>query len=354
MIFELLRGLVGFQDLQLSAIFLNEGILSGKVRSLDVPVEILDERRLSFSQILKASRKILRDKNLDIIHSHRYKENLLAFLASRFAGGVHLIATQHGMPEVIQRTLHMKISTKSRMNFQLLSKCFDKVVAVSSNLATNLEKQYGFRASRLSVIHNGISIPKNNKRRSKQTHFTIGSSGRLFPVKDYPLMVETAKILSERSSNMRFELAGDGPELQNVERIVRKHGLEKNFMLRGFVENTHRFYQGLDLYINTSLHEGIPISVLEAMAHGLPVVAPKVGGFPEIITEGLDGFMVRTRNPGDFANRCLTIYQDETLRKEMGLAARHRVLTEFSSERMAEEYRHLYEEIINRNKGITA
>ena len=127
--------------------------------------------------------------------------------------------------------------------------------------------------------------------------------------------------------------------------MVHLHGLERTFLLRGFLSDMSGFYQGLDLYLNTSRHEGIPMSVLEAMAHGLPVVAPNVGGLKEIVDEGVHGFLVQERDPGSFADRCMLLYRDEGLRQRMGLASKERIEAVFSNRRMARDYHGLYRSI---------
>jgi glycosyltransferase involved in cell wall biosynthesis len=96
--------------------------------------------------------------------------------------------------------------------------------------------------------------------------------------------------------------------------------------------------------LNTSLHEGIPLTVLEAMACGLPVVAPRVGGIPEVIEDGRQGLLVEQRTPADFARSCLEIIRSEGLRAAMGSSARERFADHFSSSRMASSYLDLYRE----------
>jgi len=174
------------------------------------------------------------------------------------------------------------------------------------------------------------------------TDFVIGSVGRFVPVKDYPLMVNIAREVSTRSDEIRFELAGDGPMASEVQDLVRKSGLEHRFVLRGFIHDVSTFYQGLNVYLNTSLHEGIPMSVLEAMAHGVTPIAPRVGGFEEILTDGVDGYLVDGRDPRDFAEKCLFLYRNPTLRQSMGHAAREKIVRQFSVERMVSAYLDLY------------
>ena len=105
------------------------------------------------------------------------------------------------------------------------------------------------------------------------------------------------------------------------------------------------FYQDLDLYLNSSVHEGVPISILEAMAHGLPVVAPNVGGIAEIVESEVEGYLLEDRNPVAFAEKCLLLYENIRLREEMSQAAREKVTRAFSAEKMAEQYHKLYFEV---------
>jgi L-malate glycosyltransferase len=102
------------------------------------------------------------------------------------------------------------------------------------------------------------------------------------------------------------------------------------------------FYQGLDVYLNTSVHEGIPMTILEALSHGLPVIAPAVGGIVEIIDDGKEGFLIDSRNPHEFAEKCLLLKENRELREKMSRAAREKAEQTFSAKNMAERYYQLY------------
>jgi L-malate glycosyltransferase len=347
MAFHLLKGLTEHKDLELSAILLNEGKLADEIRRLNIPVEVVDENKMSFFQIFLAIRKAFKGNSPDIIHSHRYKENILAYIFSKTQKNVKLIGTQHGMPEAYGDSRSLRNRLISKLNFLVLSRCFQNLVAVSRDIQKSFVDHYGFSEDKVKVIHNGINIPDNIRAKKEKDTFVIGSSGRFFPVKDYPFMVEVAREVSKKTNNIRFELAGDGPEWSKIQHLIEKYGLNGTFMLRGFLSDISPLYQGLDVYLNTSLHEGIPISVLEAMAYGIPVIAPKVGGLIEILGDGMQGFLVEGRNPRDFAERCITLYENESLRREMGLAAREKIMREFSAEYMAQQYYSLYLNVLN-------
>lgn len=340
---HLLTHLRSFPELELTVILLNEGRLAREVRSAGLPVLVVDESRNSFPQIANAIRKLLAPHLPDILHSHGYKGNILAFLAGMFHPGVSLISTQHGLPEILDQPVSWGGRLISKANFFVLSRYFRKVVAVSGNIRSFFVNDLGFGTERVAVIHNGIEIPPTVCSKAADGSFVIGSSGRLFPVKDYPLMVRIAQELAPQRE-IRLALAGDGPERVALEKAIDECGLAGRFALKGHLEDMDAFYCGLDLYLNTSVHEGIPMTILEAMASGLPVIAPQVGGIGEIIEDGVEGFLVSSRDPKAFAEKCLLL-QDAELRQRMGQAARAKVERGFSAEHMARKYYQLYREL---------
>ncbi|ABQ26508.1 glycosyltransferase [Geotalea uraniireducens] len=343
MAFNLLRRLKGYSDLDLSVILLNEGRLADELRNSGLTVHVIDERRYSFWEIVRRIRAILRSSPPQLIHSHRYKENILAILAAGPGGSINLIATQHGLPEFAGKKPPFAVRFKSRANFHILSRYFTKTVAVSGDVRNFLVNHCAFRKENVEVIHNGIEIPNAMPPKGGIGLFVIGSSGRLFQVKDYPLMVDIARTIADLDEdNIRFELAGDGPERSTLEALVQRYELRNRFVLKGHQDDMDTFYRGLDLYLNTSVHEGIPMTILEALARGLPVIAPAVGGICEIIENGVEGFLINGRHPHDFAEKCLLLRENKELRERMSKSARYKVEQLFSAERMAESYYRLY------------
>jgi glycosyltransferase involved in cell wall biosynthesis len=246
------------------------------------------------------------------------------------------------MPEFYNGPPSLLHRLKTHVNYRLLATRFYKTVAVSSDIKRSLIRDYGFQEERIETIRNGIVVPEARDWAREKESFVIGSLGRFVPVKDYPLMVEVAKEVSAIDHKIRFELAGDGPTFGDVQGLIRKYGLEQRFMLRGFIHDVSSFYERLAVYLNTSLHEGIPMSVLEAMAYGVPTIAPRVGGLEEIVTDGVDGYLVDARDPRAFAGRCLSLYKNEPLRRNMGRAAREKIVGQFSNERMVNAYLQVY------------
>ncbi len=342
MVCHLLNGLRTFPELQLRVILMNEGRLSEEIRKLGVDVDVVEESANPFFRALPMLREVLRRVKPDIIPSHGYKENILSSLLSKSFPGVKRVGTQHGLPRVAGKKYGLRHRLITRCNLFLLSRCFHRVVGVSQEIQEIFVRKYRFPGSKVVVIHNGIEIPDLPAIREHGDDFIIGSAGRLFPVKDYRLMIEIAAAIRRKTDRVRFRLAGEGPEKMQLQTLRSRNHVEDVFTLTGHLHDLSPFYRGLDVYLNTSLHEGLPISVLEAMACRLPVIAPRVGGFPEIIDNGVQGYLIGERNPEIFAQRCLSIYNNNVLKRKMGEAARARVEAEFSAEQMARNYFNLY------------
>jgi glycosyltransferase involved in cell wall biosynthesis len=343
MAFNLLRRLKDYGDLDLSVILFNEGRLADELRANGLAVHVIDENLHTFWEILRKTLTFIGGAIPDIIHSHRYKENLLAFLISRGWRGVKRVSTQHGLPEFHDKDTGITKRLKTRANFLVLSHFFT-TVAVSEDIRNVLASRFRFREERLEVIHNGIELPPcPSDFEGKAKPFVIGSSGRLFPVKDYPLMVEIARaVAATGADDIRFELAGDGPGMPALQSLVQGYGLRARFTLKGHQDDMGSFYRGLDVYLNTSVHEGIPMTILEALAHGVPVIAPAVGGIVEIINDGKEGFLIDSRMPSHFVEKCLFLRNNPEERMGMARAARERAERSFSADKMAEGYYRLY------------
>ena len=347
MIFNLLKILCKNKYLNIFVVILNDGRLCEELRNSNIKVFVLDEKKTPFIILSYKIYKIIKLIQPDIIHSHRYKENILSFFNKMIFNCRKIVTTQHGMPEYFggKRSIHHTVVT--RLNFFLMKHTFDRLTCVSNDIKNRLSNLIGIKNEVLTVIHNGIKIPAEGKVLNPDGPFRIGTAGRLFPVKDYPLFIKIAKRILVNNQNVQFLLAGDGPDRNCLRYLVDNYQISKNFKLLGHVENMDSFYGRLDLYLNTSIHEGIPMSVLEAMAHGLPIIAPKTGGLCEIVEDGKSGYLINSREPKEFADVCLNIIKDSKLYRNLSIGAHNRVSTAFSADHMAECYSRLYEELLS-------
>lgn len=345
MIYQLALGLSEIQGLDIFVILLNRNRLALELEKSKISVKVLDESTNSFFSILTAIKKLVTEFSPDIIHSHRYKENLLAWLASIGRPKTKLVATQHGMPEISEVKQDIKTGLRTSFIFRLLSCCFDRTVLVSEEMWQELKGSYGFSDKSMVVIHNGVAIPTVIDKQDRP-RLVVGSAGRLFPVKNFNLFIDIARQVVAQNDKIDFIIAGDGPLRFELEEKINRYGIQDRCYLAGHQENMEAFYKNIDLYINTSLHEGIPMSILEAMVYGLPVVVPKVGGFPEIVQSNIQGFLIEGRNQNDYIERLLQLIDDKHLRTKMSKAARKRVVDCFSRTVMVRKYYNLYHELM--------
>ena len=342
MVYQLLKKLKTYSDIYLNVIVLNDGRLADKISECGIKVNIVDENKRSFGRLFFDIKNILKEQPPTIVHSHRYKENIVAYLMSKYFKGVKLIVTQHGMPENYSNKINFIKHLKIQLNFWMVNKKFNRTVAVSNDLKNNMVDHYGFKENNIDVIHNGIELPEKPLSGHKRKKFIIGSAGRLCTVKDFPLMIKIAKSVCGRTDKIFFRLAGDGPEREELQKLVCHYDIEEFFEFCGQVADISEFYRGLDIFINTSVHEGIPMSILEALAHGLPVIVPMVGGFCEIVENGKNGFIIENRMPDAFAEKCVLLYNNSSMYADMKQAAITIVNQKFSVNHMASQYYKLY------------
>jgi glycosyltransferase involved in cell wall biosynthesis len=174
--------------------------------------------------------------------------------------------------------------------------------------------------------------------------------GRLVPVKDYALFLDIAAAMKQKSKRVRFSILGDGPLKEQLRSKAARLDILDCMDFYSSMPDPLPYYYSLDIYLNTSLHEGIPLSILEAMACGKPVVAPRVGGISEIITNGKSGILVDERRAELFVEACLRLIEDNKYRKDIAANARKQVESQFNDANMADSYSNLY---LNRNVSST-
>ncbi|MFY9112595.1 MAG: glycosyltransferase family 4 protein [Desulfomonilia bacterium] len=343
---QLALGLREKPHIEHTVVLLNHGRLETLCAQAGINTQVIDESRHGFAAILARLIAICRAVRPQLIHSHRYKENLLAALASLACGRPRLVTTVHGLSEGHNNTF--KSTLKGRVNRFLMRRAFDTTVAVSNDIASALAEKAGAPAHRIITIFNGIDthgIPPVNTKPRRDT-ITIGSAGRLFPVKDYSLMVDIARLTCEQRPAARFVLAGEGPEKGAILNKIKACGLDNRFALLGHVDDMQAFYAGLDIYINTSMHDGMPMTVLEAMARRIPVVAFAVGGLSEIISHAHDGYLIQNRDAQEFSQLLIDLIDDRDRLQRFGDNAGSTVHKRFSTTRMTESYCSTYTRLL--------
>lgn len=349
MIGHLLTALRDQPGVVVTALALNEGHLTARLRAAGIETIVVPETGRSFLSLCYAVLRVCRNRRFDAVHAHRYKENLLAWSLATVAGIPIRVSTIHGMPELHGSGRRFAARLKARLNLALLKRGFSTVVAVSQEIERTLLRQYGFAADRVAVIHNGIPVPAidlpGDSTRvvpNDENGLMIGTIGRCVPVKGFELFIDIAERVCRRMEGVMFALVGEGPEKATLEERVRAKGLEGRVRFLPHAADPSAYYRAFDVYVNTSLHEGIPLTILEAMAWGKPVVAASVGGIPEVVTHQETGILVEGRDLDVYSTWCETLARDASLRARMGRQARAAVVGRFSVQKMAVSYAAVY------------
>ncbi len=344
MAFHLIRTMADSNSISVSVIIFNNGRLADELKNAGIDVTVFEESRHSFPVLAYKVYQKLRSKKIDIIHSHRQKENILALIISVLLRNTRLVSTLHGMPENSLTKLTVSSIIK-KLNFFLLSRFFSRTVAVSNDIRDILTNS-GFLKQKIITIHNGIPLPSfdSDTKKDLASSFTIGTAGRLVPVKDFGLFIDIANYLRNHK-NIHFLLAGDGPLEQDLRCKVSELGLN-NFSFSGKIDDMNSFYKQIDVFLNTSIHEGIPMTILEAMSHGIPAIAPFVGGLPEIIENGVDGFLIQGRDPQHYAEKCNQLLSNPNVYHAISQVAREKIEKKYSVSIMSQQYIKAYLEIL--------
>ncbi|MCL6480326.1 MAG: glycosyltransferase family 4 protein [Firmicutes bacterium] len=346
----LLRSLARSGEFQLLAIFLNEGRLAEEARSCGVQVLVIPESQHSFFGLLARATDFLRQYDVQVLHSHRYKENLLAaLLASRLRIPV-VVRTQHGAREPVQGWRRFRQATVHWLDRMVARYRTDRVIVVSADLRRQLARPFG--DERVVVIRNGIDagqvFSKLTAQQARQRlglpaeGHVVGTAGRLEPVKRLDLFLEAARRLLAQEAQMRFLIVGEGSQARPLRELAHQLGLGEHVLFTGHRADLYDVLRAMDVFVLCSEHEGLPMVLLEAMALGVPVVARPVGGIAEVVEDGVYGLCVPTSRPDDLAAACLRLLRDPVLRERLCAAAAARVRTHFSADHTAREVAALY------------
>jgi len=348
----LARALCRREDLLVSAIVLNEGRLADELRHAGAAVKVIAETQTSFLRIFSDAVPFVRQQGVQILHSHRYKENLLGQLLALRCGVPVNVQTKHGMPEPFSGWNSLRQGVNQRLE-QWMGRVFaDAVIAVSEGMAPELRLIYG--SHKVVTIRNGIDTAhvasrytrEEAKARLKCTSAPmIGIAGRLEPVKRVDLFLKMARIVKDQRPDAQFVVAGDGSLQRSLISFARESGLEANVHFLGHREDIHDVLRAMDVLVMCSDHEGLPMVLLEALWLGVPVVGREVGGIREVLSNGSNGLCVATADPEALAASCLRLLRDPQLGASLCCSGARTVANEFSVERNAGAVARLYREL---------
>jgi sugar transferase (PEP-CTERM/EpsH1 system associated) len=228
-----------------------------------------------------------------------------------------------------------------------------RYVPMSQDSARWLERHVGVSPDRIRQLYSGVDIERfrpaaEGDRRGADGVLTLGTIGRLDPVKNQAALLESFARLRQVHHGLRLVIVGDGPLRSRLQAEAESLGIAAEVTFTGARTDTPELLRGFDVFVLPSVNEGISNTILEAMATGLPVVASRVGGNPELVEDGLCGSLYDPAAPAALQQALLPYLTDPALRERHGRAARQRVVQNFSLDAMVRRYLAMYDELLAR------
>jgi N-acetyl-alpha-D-glucosaminyl L-malate synthase BshA len=285
----------------------------------------------------------------EIVHSQGVQMGVPAFLAKTFFGISYIVYCRGS--DVYLPWKFKKIISKVVLNSA------DKVIALTEDMKEKLQINY---KKNIVVLPNGIDLKKFEgfSKQGMRDNFKIGSDEKIITfvgsfklVKGVKYLIEAFAIIFKRNSEVKLLLIGDGPERKNLKNMVETHNLTLSVDFMGNVANQKipEYLSISDIFVLPSLSEGFPSVILEAMASGLPIIATRVGGLPEIIKEGENGFLVDPKNSNQIADKAVLFLENSRLREKISGNNKEKS-KEYNWENIIEKLVKVYLEVINKNK----
>jgi glycosyltransferase involved in cell wall biosynthesis len=277
-----------------------------------------------------------------IVHTHGYKATIIVG-AMALLQGRRTIKTQHA-----EALRYPQLAGRLRIESPLITR-YDRLVAVSEGIQTEFLTR-GFAEDRVRMIPNGISRRANAPRpvRQPSAPLRLLYLGRLVEGKDVHLLIEAVRRLTAEGHSLELVIAGDGPKREELEQQAAAGGLAPPVVrFLGFVGETESLLAEADIFVLPSQHEGLPISVLEAMAFGLPIIASRVGGVPSAVRDGEEALLIPAGSQSALDEALRKLMEEPALRTRLGRCAQERFESSWTADVMADAYADLYRELMN-------
>ena len=320
-----------------------------EAQKLGLKTAIFDSRIQADFKTVYSIKKFLKDNNIHILHTHNYKSDIMGFLATRFTR-VKWVATNH-----VWHSTDKKLRFYEAIDAFVL-KFAATVFTVSREIKDDLLRK-GFQENKIHVIHNGIAVSqfgdasaRKNLRYSwnvSEQDALLAIVGRLAPEKGHEILFKTLKKVIQEHPSVKCLVVGDGPLKSKLEAMVLDFGLSGHIIFTGIRKDMPGVYCACDMMVNTSLIEGLPMTILEAMASRLPIIATKVGAVPQVIKNEKNGILLEPGNPDALFRAIISLANDSSKRQALAQVAYKDVREHFSDRRMSEEYKNFYQKLLN-------
>ncbi len=304
----------------------------------------------------KRLRKFADEEGAEILHAHQYTPFFQAMLSRGLWGTRPVVFTEHGR--------HFP-DTPSRKRFvvnRLMLRSCDRLFGCGEAVRQALIVNEGLPESRVEVIYNGVDLaslakPTLGARDRIRKEFNFAATdfvavlvARLHSLKDHQTALRAVDAARRQIPGLRLLLAGDGDERAAIEETICKRGLEECVTLAGTRKDIADLLAASDVFLMSSISEGIPLTVIEAMAARRPVVSTAVGGLPELVEHGVTGFLAPSGDDSSLAAALIELHRNPGLRSKMADVAAKLAKEKFSLDGMLNSYRDVYRDVLGRRE----
>jgi glycosyltransferase involved in cell wall biosynthesis len=306
---------------------------------------------------------LIRRERPHILHTHTAKAGAIARAAARLAGGARppiVVHTFHG--HVLKGYFGPTRTAFFRRVERSLARSSDVLIAVSPEVRDELVEHGVAPPEKFAVIRLGIPLEDrlgdataelDYRRLYGIPHeaFVVGWVGRMTGVKDTGAVLEIVRATRERGIDAVLCMVGDGPDRERLEKLAHDLGIARSTYFVGYQSDVAGYYRLFDAFVLPSVNEGTPVSAIESLASGTPVVANRVGGVPDVVRDGVDGYLVEAGDTAGAADRLAELAADPTLRSRLGGSGRVRMFERYSVSRLVDDVDRLYRSLLAA-KGI--
>lgn len=285
----------------------------------------------------------IQEDGIQLLHTHGYKADLYGYVAAR-RSGKPIVATCHNW---LGGTAALGIYNHLD---RMALKRFQGLAAVSDSVAQRLLAS-GVPARKIRTIANGIDVQTFEcARPSSALNFdgskVVGMVARLDLKKGFEYLLRAARDLRGAFPELKVVIVGEGPDRREIEDMIRQFGLQSNVILAGQHSDMPGIYAAMDVFVLPSLNEGLPMTILEAMAASKPVIATRVGAIPKVIQDGETGLLVDPGDTDGLRDALARLLTDSDICSHLGAAGHDWVSRNYTSEAMALKYREMYDDVL--------
>lgn len=333
-------------DVKVTALKRGSGRLLREMRHLNIPFEILEIRNLvDILKIIKLG-QLISDFNPDLLVCSLFHSSILGRIVGRMLRVPIIVNWEHStnLGSGLRRFLR-----------NITCPLVDKVLCDSNAVEKEIKNSLGLCRDKTVVVPiGGLDVEEFGAPGEEMSDMaSIGSVGRLLKEKGYDVLLQAFKEVSEKHSNVTLSIAGDGPELESLLGLRKELGLSRQAHFLGFRDDVPDLLSSWDIYVQPSRWEGLCITVIEAMASGLPVVATNVGGIPESVVDGKTGFLVHAGDMQELAEKINLLIENPRLRRKMGSEGRDLIRKNYSLKVTVRRFESVLDGLIGKKIGLS-